>query len=340
MFQVSHEIRNPLSAILQLADGILSTTVETAEATIDAARTIIICAQHQKKIVDDVLVISKLDSNLLVLSPDRSDPRLLIQKALKMHENEVFRAKIQASLRIEQSYMDLVSDAVLLDESRVLQVVLNLLGNAIKFTQKLEPRSITISLSASHEVPTGREHGIVFAAPRAIKRPSLQRLVSTPQSTELHGKSIYMQIAVIDTGRGLAPDDIDRLFRRFSQVSPKTYQKYGGSGLGLFISKELTELQGGQIGVKSDGLGKGSTFAFYVRTKRTHGPLMTRSIEASISVKHFTATTDAAEVDVITKSSKTNAPKKAVVTKECVKSGLHVLGMFLLCSDIVPDEKC
>jgi hypothetical protein len=58
------------------------------------------------------------------------------------------------------------------------------------------------------------------------------------------------------------------LFQRFSQASPKTYKQYGGSGLGLFISRELCELQGGQIGVSSPGVGRGTTFAFYVRARR------------------------------------------------------------------------
>ena len=81
-----------------------------------------------------------------------------------------------------------------------------------------------------------------------------------------NGEILYLQIAVTDTGRGLSDDDMKVLFQRFSQASPKTYKQYGGSGLGLFISRELCELQGGQIGVSS-GSGK-TTFTFFVRAKR------------------------------------------------------------------------
>jgi len=73
--------------------------------------------------------------------------------------------------------------------------------------------------------------------------------------------------AVTDTGRGLTDSEKDILFRRFSQASPRTHVQYGGSGLGLYISRELTEKQGGQIGVSSVA-GSGSTFAFYIKSKR------------------------------------------------------------------------
>lgn len=223
---VSHEIRNPLSAVVQLADGILSSDKETPEA-IDAAQTIVLCAQHQKKIVDDVLVISKLDSNLLVLSPDRCQPPALIQKALKMHESELHKADIHASLRVDKSYANLNVDSVFIDESRVLQVVINLLGNAIKFTSGSETRRIVISLTASLSAPTGDEYAITYAAQR-IKSPALERSKSNPFLKSASSQDMYIQLAVEDTGRGLAKDETERLFQRFSQASPKTHRKYGG----------------------------------------------------------------------------------------------------------------
>ena len=81
------------------------------------------------------------------------------------------------------------------------------------------------------------------------------------------GEEIYLEFAVQDTGRGLSPEELGVLFQRFQQASPRTHVQYGGSGLGLFISRELTELQGGEIGVSSES-GRGSTFAFYVKCRR------------------------------------------------------------------------
>lgn len=82
-----------------------------------------------------------------------------------------------------------------------------------------------------------------------------------------NGEDLYLQFDVCDTGKGLTAEEMSNLLRRFSQASAKTYSQYGGSGLGLFISRELTELQGGQIGVYSVA-GQGSTFAFYIKVRR------------------------------------------------------------------------
>ena len=105
----THEMRNPLSAILQSADSIVSTldhnrrpiqngsTIlahDVADDIVDAAQTIILCAQHQKRIIDDILTLSKLDASLLVISPDKVQPPELLHKALKMYEAEISRAGI------------------------------------------------------------------------------------------------------------------------------------------------------------------------------------------------------------------------------------------------------
>jgi CheY-like chemotaxis protein len=85
------------------------------------------------------------------------------------------------------------------------------------------------------------------------------------------GEIIYLCITVTDTGRGLDESEIKNLFHLFAQASPKTHQTYGGSGLGLFISRQLVEMQGGEIGVASQA-GKGSIFQFYIQTRRTTAP--------------------------------------------------------------------
>ncbi|KAK4970664.1 hypothetical protein LTR42_007640 [Elasticomyces elasticus] len=274
----SHEMRNPLSAILQSADSIVSILTsagmpilgegikldsETADEIVDAAQTVILCAQHQKRIVDDILTLSKLDASLLVISPDRVQAPLLIKKALKMYESELSHASIDATLNVEDSYRELDVQWVLLDASRMLQVIINLLTNAIKFTQYSETRNIVVSLGASLERPSGKHHNVQFIPPRPGRA---QQPTATPAAEFGDGEDVYIQIAVEDSGQGLNEDDIKILFQRFQQASPKTYKQYGGSGLGLFISRELTELQGGQIGVYSTA-GK-TNFTFFVKAKR------------------------------------------------------------------------
>lgn len=138
--------------------------------------------------------------------------------------------------------------------------------NAIKFTTTEETRTINVILSASRERPSASASPTVSYFPMRAKRTE-----QTFGSDWGDGEEIFLEFAVRDTGRGLTPAEKKLLFQRFSQASPRTHVTYGGSGLGLFISRELTELQGGEIGVSSEA-GKGSTFAFYVMCRRSSEP--------------------------------------------------------------------
>ncbi|KAF2024184.1 hypothetical protein EK21DRAFT_94284 [Setomelanomma holmii] len=274
----SHEMRNPLSAILQCADEI-STTLSDFRATgserisdglvtdsIDAAQTIALCAQHQKRIVDDILTLSKLDSAMLMVTPVDAQPLQVVQRALKMFEGEVQTAGISMEFVLTDSFKELNVDWVKIDPSRVLQVLINLTTNAIKFTTTEETRTIKVILSASRKRPSAGVNPCVSYFQMRAKR-----MDQTFGPDWGDGEEIYLEFAVRDTGRGLSPEELKVLFQRFQQASPRTHVQYGGSGLGLFISRELTEMQGGEIGVSSES-GKGSTFAFYVKCRRSHEP--------------------------------------------------------------------
>ncbi|KAF1988615.1 hypothetical protein K402DRAFT_419437 [Aulographum hederae CBS 113979] len=274
----SHEMRNPLSAILQCADEISSSLTEfrmlkkdtidpeLVTSNIDAAQTIALCANHQKRIVDDVLTLSKLDSAMLMVTPVDVQPLTVVQRALKMFEGEVQTAGIQMRFIVDDSFKKLGIDWVRIDPSRVLQVLINLTTNAIKFTTTEDRRTINVTIAASQQRPSLNPNRPVDYFPTRSKRLDMTR---GPDWGD--GEEVYVQFAVQDTGRGLTTEEKKMLFLRFSQASPRTHVQYGGSGLGLFISRELTELQGGEIGVASEA-GKGSTFAFYVKAKRSQAP--------------------------------------------------------------------
>ncbi|KAK3393847.1 hypothetical protein B0H63DRAFT_29906 [Podospora didyma] len=273
----SHEMRNPLSAILQCADEISSSLskhkagdalseasglniMAMIDSCVEAANTISLCANHQKRIVDDILTLSKLDSKLLLVTPVDAQPASVVQNVLRMFEAELNSNEITGSFCIEQSYRDLAVDWVRLDPSRLRQVLINLMTNAIKFTQGRPTRSIVISLGASKG---GAREGLSYIPPRHPEKGDI-----TDEAGWARGEKISLHLAVTDTGPGLDDDEKKILFRRFSQASPRTHVQYGGSGLGLFICRILTELQGGQIGVQSEK-GKGSTFAFYIKCRKS-----------------------------------------------------------------------
>jgi len=144
-------------------------------------------------------------------------------------------------------------------------VLINLTTNAIKFTNGEFKRRISVSIGGSTEKPTTLESDVSYF-PTRLERPDV---TSTPDWG--NGEKLFLTFKVKDTGRGLDENEKKLLFLRFSQASPRTHVQYGGSGLGLFISRELTELQGGEIGVASEK-GVGSTFAFYIRCVRTDKP--------------------------------------------------------------------
>lgn len=274
----SHEMRNPLSAILQCADEITTSltelqtndfpqgvTGELVKNAVDASGIIALCAQHQKRIVDDILTLSKLDSALLLVTPCDIMPIAVVQQALKMFDGEVQTADINLNFKVDDSVTKLGVEWVKLDPSRLLQVLINLTTNAIKFTTTQEKRIINVTMGASLERPA-KDGSIVSYFPPRSKRKDL-----TKSSDWGTGEKIYLHFAMQDTGRGLSDDEKKLLFIRFSQASPRTHVQYGGSGLGLFISRELVELQGGEIGVASKA-GEGSTFAFYIKARRSTKP--------------------------------------------------------------------
>lgn len=278
----SHEMRNPLSAIMQCADGIISsysfndgnppsptTYFHLLDQTLDSAQTIAQCAQHMRHIVDDILTISKLDSGLLVVTPVDAQPESVVRHAVKMFDSEAKATGVNLSCIVDQSYRDLGADWFSLDPTRVLQILINLLTNAIKFTRsENKTREIKVTLAASATEPVSIPGGIQFIETKLIgENHHLEQ-------DWKQGTTSFIQFSVSDTGRGLTQQQTTSLFQRFSQASPRTHVHYGGSGLGLFISRRLTELQGGSIGLASE-YKKGSTFSFYIKARQVK-PTMLR----------------------------------------------------------------
>lgn len=286
----SHEMRNPLSAILQCADGIASSLSEAMEdlkisskvsdslkESISSAETIQLCAQHQKSIVDDILTISKLDSNLLLITPVPVQPVEIVRQALQMFLVECQKIHdIKMEFHIDSSFEALGIDFVMLDSSRLLQVLINLMTNAIKFTKTAPHKTIDVSIGAYTDPPTEKPAGFEYFPTKKA------RYDVTATSEWGSGEVVYLSFEVKDSGCGLNAEEKKKLFNRFSQASPRTHVQYGGSGLGLFISRQLTELQGGEIGVASEA-GVGSTFAFYVKARRAESQQNTLAIQKRLS---------------------------------------------------------
>ncbi|KAM0346347.1 hypothetical protein ACHAPU_005778 [Fusarium lateritium] len=280
----SHEMRNPLSAILQCADDITSTmqgalsggmniSQQVIESCLDGSQTIALCVQHQRLIVDDILTVSKLDSNLLLITPVVCQPQNMVKRVVKMFESEMLAKDITLEIEIYPEFEELNVNWVAMDPSRVLQILINLITNAIKFTASCSTRRIKVAVGVSKSPPEiTSSPGFAFAPTRA----EMGNVVSSDEWGT--GEALFVRYRVQDTGCGLSDNERQLLFQRFKQATPRTHAEFGGSGLGLFISKRLAELHGGRIGVASVA-GKGSDFGFYVQARRSAPPNTGESLQ-------------------------------------------------------------
>ncbi|KAI0179672.1 hypothetical protein GGR52DRAFT_568439 [Hypoxylon sp. FL1284] len=300
MDMISHEIRNPLSAVLHCSEEIIesirrssailewvfddTTTpnssgsardifVKQISNALEASHTILYCVQHQKRIVDDVLTVSKLDSDLLVVSPIQIQPMALVRSSLKMFDAELKMSDINLKIVEDHSIRSLGLEWVLLDPNRFLQIVINLVTNAIKFTKTSKVREIVVTVSAQTHKPIQHDLGVDFVPQRYSPAIPVSTSSSAIELKDMAdpGLDIFLSLSVKDTGKGLTKNEKTQVFERFAQASPKTHIEYGGSGLGLFISRQITEMLGGEIGMTSSP-GSGCTFTFYVKTHRCEVP--------------------------------------------------------------------
>ncbi|BFZ53601.1 cAMP-dependent protein kinase subunit [Savitreella phatthalungensis] len=284
---IAHELRNPLGAIAQSADFLLEKIDREQQAKqimgpqyadrcdqtfadddVEDLRTIVLCAQHMSRIINDTLNLSKLEGGHLIATNVPTSPMQVVSSVMSMFDAEAKRSGTLMRFEIDESFRQLGVSWVMTDPSRLTQIVVNLVSNSIKFTSRMEKRVVTIRLAASRHPDMHQQH-------RETRRPSFKKGNSASQIVTANMQpaddELYLVFHVEDTGPGMSQSQVDSLFQRFFQCSAKTHVLYGGSGLGLFISKQLVTLLQGTISVTSKQ-GEGTTFSFNIKAPRCSAP--------------------------------------------------------------------
>jgi PAS domain S-box-containing protein len=228
---MSHELRTPLNAILGMTEGLQEAVFgKINDEQIKSLQTIERSGFHLLELINDILDVAKIEAGQIELDCAPTAVAPLCQSSLAFIKQQALKKRIQLEVKLPPHLPNLF-----IDERRIRQVLINLLNNAVKFT----PEGGRITLETSYH-----QHR--------------QQHDSKLEDTGLRHQS-YLRIAIVDTGIGIAPEHISRLFQPFIQIDSALNRQYTGTGLGLALVKRIVELHGGQVGLTSR-VGVGSCF--------------------------------------------------------------------------------
>ncbi|MBX7149616.1 GAF domain-containing protein [bacterium] len=234
---MSHELRTPLTAIIGYSEILLDKVMgELNREQTDSLSEVLKNAENLLRLINSILDLAKVEAGKMEISYERFSIANLVQEVFQTVAPLMTRKEQELKLDIAEGLPDLDADS-----GKIRQILLNLVGNAIKFTP--EKGVITVKVEF---FPQGDDIALAYHLDPA----------------RLEGRGVF-QISVIDNGIGIREEHLSTIFDIFQQVDSTFTRKYQGTGLGLALSKQFSELHGGALQVKSE-FGKGSTFSFII----------------------------------------------------------------------------
>jgi len=215
---MSHEIRTPMNAVIGFSD--LLSTIITDKKQKGYLESIRVAGKTLLGLINDILDLSKIEAGKLQIQPEMVNPYAIFKEIQQIFQLKVAEKELSLTMDIDQN----LPKRMMLDETRFRQILFNLIGNAVKFTEK----------------------GFIKIPAKKIE------IHDDPQRIDLN-------VAIQDTGVGIDPKQISSIFESFTQQDGQSNRKYGGTGLGLAITKYLIHLMNGQVNVTSK-VGEGSVF--------------------------------------------------------------------------------
>ncbi|MDB5339647.1 MAG: rpfC 3 [Planctomycetaceae bacterium] len=216
---MSHEIRTPMNAILGYTEQLRRERHKFGPDEREFVDTVYASGQHLLRLINDVLDLSKIESGRMDVKPEECSPHQIIMQVMALMRVPA----IDKGLTLDHQWIGPVPATIRTDAEKLRQVLINIIGNAIKFTEQGGIRALT----------------------------------------RLNRSTGLLEIEVVDTGIGIPRDQLERIFRPFTQADYSMTRRYSGTGLGLTISRRIAELLGGSLTVESE-IGSGSIFKLTV----------------------------------------------------------------------------